>query len=114
VQHTLPSLFEGFHDGLFSLECIAYKTSHAVAQLFQIKERGFIREGYWADLILVDIGKSWVAQHDNSFYKCGWTAHYGMEFRTTIDATIVSGQLVWFEGQFMSTAAPGLALEFDR
>lgn len=114
VQHTLPSLFEGFHDGLFSLECIADKTSHAVAQLFQIKERGFIREGYWADLILVDIGKSWVAQHDNSFYKCGWTAHYGMEFRATIDATIVSGQLVWFEGQFMSTAAPGLALEFDR
>lgn len=114
VQHTLPSLLEGFHDGLFGLECIVDKTSHSVAQLFDIKERGFIREGYWADLILVDIGKSWVAQDENCFYKCGWTVHKGMEFRSTIDATIVNGQLVWFEGQFIQTNASGLPLTFER
>ncbi|WP_020560302.1 dihydroorotase [Thiofilum flexile] len=114
TQHALPSLLEGFHEGLFSLEHIVDKTSHTVAQLFQIQERGFIREGYWADLILVDISKPWIAEHSNSYYHCGWTAHFGMEFRSTIDATIVNGTLVWYEGAFMPTVAPGTALEFTR
>lgn len=114
VQHTIPSLLEGFHDGLFSLEGIVDKTSHAVANLFQIQERGFIREGYWADLILVDISKPWVAQHETSYYKCGWTAHVGMEFRSTIDATIINGTLVWYEGQFMPSVCTGMGLDFTR
>lgn len=114
VQHALPSLLEGFHEGLFSLEEIVDNTSHTVAHLFQLKERGFIREGYWADLILVDIGKPWVAEHENSYYKCAWTAHFGMEFRSAIDVTIVNGTLLWYEGQFIPTNATGLALEFSR
>ena len=114
VQHALQTVLEHYHDGIFSLEFIVQKTSHAVADLFQIKERGYIREGYWADLVLVDINKPHLATHANSLSKCAWTPFDGYEFRSSIAATIVNGQLVWQDGQLLEVAPAGIALEFDR
>lgn len=114
VQHALQTVLEHYHDGIFSLEFIVQKTSHVVADLFQIKERGYIREGYWADLVLVDINKPYLATHTNSLSKCAWTPFDGYEFRSSIAATIVNGQLVWQNGQLLEVAPAGIALEFDR
>lgn len=114
VQHALPLVLENYQDGIFTLEFIAEKTSHAVAEMFNIKERGYIREGYWADLVLVDLEKSFTSTHANSLSKCGWTPFDGYEFRSSIAATIVNGQLVWQDGKLLDVAPHGMALEFER
>ncbi|PID48718.1 MAG: dihydroorotase [Proteobacteria bacterium] len=115
VQHALLSVLEHYHDGILSLEHIVEKTSHAVAQLFDIHERGFIREGYWADLVLLDLAET-TATHASTLYKVGWTAYAGNTFRSRIAATWVNGQLVWQDGQLvqMSEQAPGQALSYQR
>lgn len=114
VQHALPTVLEHYQDGIFTLEFIVEKTSHAVAELFNIKERGYIREGYWADLVLVDVEKPFIASHANSLSKCGWTPFNGYEFRSSVAATIVNGEIVWQDGQLQDVAPKGVALEFDR
>lgn len=114
VQHALQAVLEYYQDGIFTLEFIAEKTSHAVAEMFNIRDRGYIREGYWADLVLVDPEKPSLATHANSLYKCGWTPFDGYEFRSTIVATIVNGQLVWKNGKLLDVTPVGMALEFER
>lgn len=114
VQHALQTVLEHYHDGIFTLEFIVEKTSHAVAQMFDIKERGYIREGYWADLVLVDLDKPVVATHASSLSRCGWTPFDGYEFRSSIAATLVNGQLVWQDGKLLEVAPAGMALEFAR
>lgn len=114
VQHALPLVLEHYQDGIFTLEFIVEKTSHAVAEMFNIKERGYIREGYWADLVLVDLEKPFTATHANSLSKCGWTPFDGYEFRSSIAATLVNGQLVWQDGKLLDVAPVGMALEFER
>ena len=114
VQHALPTVLEHYHDGIFTLEFIVEKTSHAVAQLFDIQERGYIREGYWADLVLVDLDKPFTATHANSLSKCAWTPFDGFEFRSSIAATWVNGQLVWQDVKLCEAAPAGLALSFNR
>jgi dihydroorotase len=114
VQHALQTVLEHYQDGIFTLEFIVEKTSHAVADMFNIKERGYIREGYWADLVLVDLEKPFLSTHANSLSKCGWTPFDGYEFRSSIAATIVNGQLVWKDGKLMEVQPIGMALEFDR
>ncbi|QQZ30104.1 dihydroorotase [Thiothrix subterranea] len=114
VQHALPLVLENYQDGIFTLEFIVEKTSHAVAEMFNIKERGYIREGYWADLVLVDVEKPFTSTHANSLSKCGWTPFDGYEFRSSIAATIVNGQLVWQDGKLLDVAPFGMALEFER
>lgn len=114
VQYTLLTLLENYHDGIFSMELIAQKTSHAVADIFNIHERGYIREGYWADLVLIDVNKGGMATHSGSLSRCGWTAFDGYKFRSTIAATVVNGQLVWFDGRFQGIRPVGMALEYDR
>lgn len=114
VQHALQTVLEHYQDGIFTLEFIVEKTSHAVAELFNVKERGYIREGYWADLTLVDLEKPFVATHANSLSKCGWTPFDGYEFRSSIAATVVNGQLVWQNGKLLDVAPVGMALEFVR
>ena len=114
VQHALQTVLEHYQDGIFSLEFIVEKTSHAVAEMFNIKERGYIREGYWADLVLVDLDKPFLATHANSLSKCGWTPFDGYEFRSSIAATWVNGCLVWQDGQVLDVPAQGMALVFDR
>nr|CAA6828976.1 MAG: Dihydroorotase (EC [uncultured Thiotrichaceae bacterium] len=114
VQYALLTLLENYHDGIFSMELIAQKTSHAPADLFDIRDRGYIREGYWADLVLIDVNKGGVATHSSSLSRCGWTAFDGYKFRSTIAATIVNGRLVWSEGRFQDVKPSGMALEYDR
>ena len=114
VQHGLLSMLENYHDGIFSLEFIVQKTSHAIAQRFAIAERGFIREGYFADLVLVDTEQSYVATQSNSLSRCGWTPFDGHRFRSVITATLVNGQLVWHEGKLRNKESVGMALKYDR
>ncbi|MEZ5534375.1 MAG: amidohydrolase family protein [Thiolinea sp.] len=114
VQCGLLTLLENYHDGIFSLELIAQKTSHSVADLFDIHERGYIREGCWADLVLVDVEKGRVATHGSSLSRCGWTPFDGYKFRSTIASTIVNGQLVWHDGRIQDIKPGGMALEYDR
>lgn len=114
VQDALLSLLENYHDGIFSLEFIVEKTSHAVAQLFSIQERGFIREGYWADLVLVDLQQDQIATHTAALAKCAWTPYDGYKFRSSIVSTLVNGQLVWHEGQIVERLPVGQALRFIR
>ncbi len=113
VQHALLSLLEHYHAGKFSLELIVQKTSHAPAELFNVVDRGFIREGYWADLVLLDINKAITVASDNILYKCGWSPFNGYAFKSSIDTTIINGQLAYQNGQIL-TAENGMRLAFDR
>ena len=113
VQHALPSLFEHYHAGRYSLPLIAEKTAHAPARLYQIPERGFIREGYWADLVLVNLHQALDVTDETALYKCKWTPFSGMRFSSTIKATIVSGHLAYLDGRLDSTPA-GKRLAFCR
>jgi dihydroorotase len=112
VQHALPALLELYHDGVLSLELIVSKTSHAVAQCFHMKDRGFIREGYWADLILVDLNKSFTVRRRDVLHKCGWSPFEGRRLRSSIHTTIVSGQLAYHQGRF-DDQIRGRRLEFE-
>lgn len=113
VQHALLSLFEHYHKGIFTLETIVQKTAHAVAKRFQIQDRGFIREGYWADLVLVDLHKPTKVTKDTILYKCGWSPFEGYTFQSSIVMTLVNGQVVVENGK-MQQGSLGMRLEFDR
>lgn len=112
IQSALPAVLEHFHSGLLSLETIAAKIAHNPARIFNIKDRGFIREGYWADLVLVDLNRPQTVLKENILYKCGWSPFEGVTFRSSVDTTIVSGQISWQNGKVAD--AQGLRLEFDR
>ena len=113
MQYALPSLLENYHDGIFTLEFIVEKVSHAVADRFQIRDRGYIREGYWADLTLVDLEKPIVAKHRNVLSKCKWTPFDGYEFRSSIAVTLVNGNIVWQDNEIQESNF-GMRLEFER
>jgi len=114
VQHALLSLLEHYHDGNLTLEQIVAKTSHAAAEIFGIAERGYIREGYWADLVLVDPEGATEVTSDNILYRCGWSPFEGFRFRSEIRATLVNGIAVWRDGQ-LTGQIPGRPLEcFSR
>lgn len=113
AQHALVSLLEGYRRGDFTLALIAEKTAHAPAELFEIEHRGYIREGYWADLVLVDLHRPWTVTADNLLSKCGWSPFEGHRFGATILATIVSGHLAWQKGR-INEKVKGRRLRFDR
>ena len=98
VQHALLSLLEHVHDGRLSLELVVTRSSHAVADLFGITERGYIREGYRADLVLVDLKGKTTVSPDNILYKCGWSPFEGYRFRSSIAATLVNGVIAYRDG----------------
>lgn len=100
VQHTLNVMLEFFHQGKISLERIVEKMCHAPATCFRMQERGFLDEGNWADLVLVDLNKEWMVSKDNLFYKCAWSPFEGHTFKGNVESTIVSGHLAWHKGQF--------------
>ena len=100
VQHSLNVMLEFYHAGRISLEKIVEKMCHAPAVAFQIQERGFLDEGCWADLAIVDVRHPWTVQPDNIFYKCGWSPLSGKSFKGKVLSTIVSGHLAWHEGKF--------------
>jgi len=95
VQHALPALLELHRQGLFSLPQLVLKTSHAPARLFGVKERGFIRPGYWADLVLVDLARPTPLGRDDILYKCGWSPFSRAALSASIRATWVSGRLAY-------------------
>jgi dihydroorotase len=95
VQHALPAILELYHQGKISLEQIAEKMAHNVATCFQVEKRGFIREGYWADLVLVNLNDAWKVNTDNILYKCKWSPFEGTSFHSKIITTIVSGNIAW-------------------
>jgi len=113
VQHALPALLEMHLQGKISLEKIAEKTAHNLAICFDIEKRGFIREGYWADLVLVDLKDSWTVTKLNNFYKCGWSPFDGDTFQASITHTFVSGNLAYQNGKF-TTDQIGKRLTFAR
>ena len=98
VQHSLPMLLEQHRQGLLSLETIALKTAHNPATLFGIEARGFVREGYFADLVAVDLSMSTLVTPAQLRYKCGWSPLEGVEFHSQIVATLINGAVVFKDG----------------
>jgi dihydroorotase len=112
VQHALPALLEMYHQGKMSLEQIVEKTAHNPAICFNLEKRGYIREGYWADLVLANLNSPWTVSKQNILYKCGWSPFEGQVFQSAIQHTIVSGNLVWSDGGFVSEVS-GQRLAFE-
>jgi dihydroorotase len=113
VQHAFNALFEMYHQGKISLEKIAEKTAHNLAICFQIKDRGFIREGYYADLALIDLKSSYEVNKNNILSKCGWSPFEGQTFHSQITHTFVSGHLAYQNGVFDESKI-GNRMNFDR
>lgn len=113
LQHALPAMLEFYHRGMISLEKIVEKMCHNPAILFQIEKRGFIREGYKADLVLVDLNAPWSVQPENILYKCGWSPFEKTTFRSRVTHTFVNGGLAYknFKIQNLRNAE---RLTFDR
>ena len=91
VQHSLVAMLEMTKKGFITIEKVIQKMCHAPADLFRVENRGYIREGYFADLVLVDPNKSWIVSPENILYKCGWSPFEGVEFSNTVVATYING-----------------------
>lgn len=113
VQHSLQLMLHYVQQGKISLEHVVQKMSHDVARCFQIRERGFIREGYFADLVLVNMNKEYKVSQENVLYKCGWSPMEGFAFPATIEKTFVNGHLVYGNNAF-DESIKGERLKFER
>lgn len=113
VQHVLPALMEKVREGRIGLEKVVQKMCHNPAILFQIEKRGYLREGYFADLVVVDPEAPWTVAPENILYKCGWSPFEGQEFSSRIDYTFVNGHLAYNRGT-VSPDRHARRLTFDR
>lgn len=113
VQHSLVMMFELYHRKIIPLEKIVEKMCHNPAALFRIKNRGFIREGYYADLCIVDPNRPWTVSKDNIIYRCGWSPLEGTTFRSKVRKTLVNGTIVFDDG-IVNEEYRGRRLKFDR
>jgi len=113
VQSSLQVMIDFYKSGKISLEKIIEKMCHAPAECFKIRERGYIREGYWADVVLVDLNKTYTVAKDNILYKAGWSPFEGTSFGSTVRKTFVSGELLYDDGKFNDKRS-GQRLTFDR
>ena len=113
VQHALLTLFDLVDRGAISLELLVDRACHASADLFGVEERGYVREGWFADLVIVDPNKPYRVTSDSVLYKCGWSPFEGHEFSATIDTTIVNGNVVFRDGN-LTGLVPGQRLLFSR
>ncbi|MBN1596764.1 MAG: dihydroorotase [Bacteroidales bacterium] len=113
VQHSLVAMLEMHRNGKISLEKIVEKMCHFPAEIFHVSERGYIREGYWADIVLVDPAVKWTVHRNNILYKCGWSPFEGYEFRSAVHSTFINGSLVYDQGKIIEAKA-AKALEFER
>jgi len=113
VQHSLNAMLEFVHLGKMTITDVVQKMCHNPAILFNVKERGFIKVGYKADLVLVNIDSPWVVKKDNILYKCGWSPFEGTLFNSKITHTFVNGNLVYNNGVF-NEDFKGERIEFDR
>jgi dihydroorotase len=113
VQHALIALLEKVKEGVIPIEKAVEKMSHNPAKLFQIEKRGFIKEGYFADIVLIDVNKPQTVSKDNILYKCGWSPFEGTTFSSTITHTFVNGHLMYNNGVFNETVK-GKRITFNR
>ena len=113
VQHAVVAMFEAFHQGKISVEKIVEKMAHNPAIVFKIEKRGFIKEGYYADLAIVNAGLPWNVKKENILYKCGWSPFEGYNFKSRITHTFVNGQLVYTNSKVKDIRC-GKRLLFDR
>lgn len=113
VQHSLPAMLEFYLQGKITIEKIVEKMCHHPAILFNIEKRGYIREGYFADLVIVDTESPWVVSKENIYSKCGWSPFEGHQFQSKIVHTIVSGHLAYSEGE-LDESKKGERLLFER
>lgn len=113
VQHGLQLMLHYVAAGKISIEMVADKMSHAVADCFQIKERGYIREGYYADLVMVNMHKIYTVNKENILYKCGWSPLEGFTFPATITNTFVNGNRVYENGMF-DESHKGMRMQFEH
>ena len=113
VQHAVVAMFEAHHQGKISVEKIVEKMCHNPAKIFKIEKRGFIKEGYYADLVIVNPAKPWKVLKDNILYKCGWSPFEGTNFKSRISHTFVNGQLVYDNAKVKEIKA-GQRLLFNR
>jgi len=113
VQHALPMVLELHHEKLLSLELIVEKISHGPARLFNVQDRGYIREGYWADLVLMDLGSRKRVERGDVLYKCGWSPMEGRILNSVVDSTFVNGHRVYCQGEFDESLL-GQRLLFER
>ena len=113
IQNSLDMMLNLYHQGLISLPQIVKLMCHNPAELYQIKDRGFIREGYYADLVLVDLSHERVIKNDDMLYKCGWTPYDGMTVKSKVTHTFVNGKLVYHDG-IVENESNAMKLEFSR
>jgi dihydroorotase len=119
VQHSLPAMLDFYRQGRLSLEKIVEKMCHAPADCYRVDRRGYIREGYWADIVLIDPDQPWEVSPSNIYYKCRWSPFEKHIFSSRITHTFVNGNLVYeskpqfLEGHF-NEASRGMRLEFNR
>ena len=113
VQHSLQVLVDLAKQGAFTLETAVERACHAPAVLFGVEQRGFIREGYWADLVVVDPKKPYAVQPGNVLYQCGWSPLEGHTFSSTIERTFINGVCVFEDGKIRADAPRGMRLKFD-
>ncbi|MCP3868474.1 MAG: dihydroorotase [Gammaproteobacteria bacterium] len=113
VQWALPMALELYHERVLSLEQVIEKTCHGPARLFNIVDRGYLREGYWADLVLLDLDSPYRVERDSVLYKCGWSPLEGLRLRSRIKATLVNGRFAYRDGR-VNEGVRGQRLLFDR
>ena len=113
IQNSLDVMLNLYHEGIISLPQIVKLMCHNPAELYQIKGRGFIREGYFADLVLVDLNHEKVIKNDDMLYKCGWTPYDGMKAKSKVTHTFVNGKLVYHDG-IVENESNAMKLEFNR
>jgi len=113
VQHSLVAMLEFCNQGRLKPEQVVDKMCHAPAELFRIHRRGYIREGYYADLVIVDPNRRWTVATDNLLYKCGWSPLTGMSFSSAVTHTFVNGNLVYDQGHLLENRK-GMRLSFER
>ena len=113
VQHALVAMLQKVKDGIISIERVVEKMAHAPAILFKIEKRGYIREGYYADLVVIDPKKSFTVKKENILYKCGWSPFEGVQFDHSIHSTYVNGNLVYSKGLIVD-GTRGKRLLFNR
>ena len=112
VQHSLVAMLELARSGKISIEKVVEKMCHAPADLFHIEKRGYIKEGYWADLVLIDSDSVWEVHPDNILYKCGWSPFEGQTFHSKVFATLVNGNLVYYDNK-IDESFRGVSLNFN-
>jgi dihydroorotase len=113
IQHSLVAMLEFVQQGWMTPAFVAEKMAHAPATIYNIAERGYIREGYYADLVLVHMNTPWKVTSENLYYKCGWSPFEGQRFHASVDSTFVNGACVYQKGKFMEEFR-GKRLRFNR